>query len=108
MALLTYRFTFVMLETLEDLVKAARSRGATLSEFWANRRLYARIMGMTMLTAIERSERLVVSMRARGYDGDLRLERSIPRPPIHEIAFVVGAYLLVVGYQTVLVWGVPL
>lgn len=105
-ALLTYRFTFVMLETLEDLVKAARSRGATLAEFWANRRLYARIMGMTMLSAIERSERLVVSMRARGYDGDLRLERSIPRPPIHEIAFVVGAYLLVVGYEAVLVWGV--
>ncbi|MFW6385433.1 MAG: CbiQ family ECF transporter T component, partial [Halodesulfurarchaeum sp.] len=93
--------TFVMLETLEDLVEAARARGATFSEFWSNRRLYARIMGMTMLRAIERSERLVVSMRARGYEGDLRLERAIPQPPIHEIAVVVGAYLVVLGYSAV-------
>jgi len=105
-ALLTYRFTFVMLETLEDLVNAARSRGATLTEFWSNRRLYARIMGMTMLTAIERSERLVVSMQARGYDGELRLARSIPRPPVHEIAFVAGAYLSVVAYGAIAVWEV--
>jgi cobalt/nickel transport system permease protein len=107
-ALLTYRFTFVMLETVEDLVKAATSRGATLSEFWANRRVYARIMGMTLLTAIERSERLVVSMQARGYDGDLPLASAIPRPPRHEMAVVAAAYLSVVGYEVIEVWGMPI
>ena len=97
-ALLTYRFTFVMLETLEDLVKAAQSRGATLSTFWANRRLYARMAGMTMLAAIERSERLVASMEARGYDGRIAMSGEIPRPPLAELAAIAAAYLLVGGY----------
>ena len=105
-ALLTYRFTFVMLETLEDLVKAALSRGANLSDFWANRRLYARILGMTILTAIERSERLVTSMEARGYDGDITLYGDVRRPPVLEAAAVVVMFTVVVVYALVIVYGV--
>jgi cobalt/nickel transport system permease protein len=105
-ALLTYRFTFVMLETLEDLVKAALSRGANFSEFWSNKRLYARILGMTLLTAIEQSERLVKSMEARGYDGDITLYSDVSRPPIHELLIVIGLYVAVVGYAVVAVYGV--
>ncbi|AWB26281.1 cobalt ECF transporter T component CbiQ [Halococcoides cellulosivorans] len=97
-ALLTYRFTFVMLETLEDLVDAARSRGATLSAFWSNRRVYARMLGMTMITAIERSERLVAAMEARGYDGSIAMTSEIPRPPLAELVVVAATYLLVGGY----------
>jgi cobalt/nickel transport system permease protein len=106
-ALLTYRFTFVMVETLEDLVKGVLARGATLSEFWTNRRTYARILGMTLLTAIERSERLVKSMEARGYDGDITLYGDVSRPPAREALFVVGAYVAVAGYAAVSAWGVP-
>jgi cobalt/nickel transport system permease protein len=105
-ALLTYRFTFVMVETLEDLVKAVLARGATLSEFWANRRTYARILGMTLLTAIKRSERLVKSMGARGYDGDVTLYGNVRRPPLRELLVVVGCYAAVVGYALVAVYGV--
>ncbi|UPM44709.1 energy-coupling factor transporter transmembrane component T family protein [Halocatena salina] len=100
-ALLTYRFTFVIIETLEDLVKAALSRGANFSEFWSNKRLYARILGMTMLSAIEQSERLVTSMEARGYDGDITLYGDVPRPPVHELLLVVGSYVAIVGYTAV-------
>jgi cobalt/nickel transport system permease protein len=100
-ALLTYRFTFVMVETLEALVAAALARGATLSEFWANRRTYARILGMTLLSAIERSERLVKSMEARGYDGDLTLYGDVARPPRRELVAVVVCYAAVVGYALV-------
>jgi cobalt/nickel transport system permease protein len=100
-ALLTYRFTFVMVETLEDLVKGVLSRGASLSEFWGNRRVYARILGMTLLTAIERSERLVKSMEARGYDGDITLYGDVSRPSPGGIAAVVGCYAAVVGYALV-------
>jgi cobalt/nickel transport system permease protein len=100
-ALLTYRFTFVMVETLEDLVKGVLSRGASLSEFWGNRRVYARILGMTLLTAIERSERLVKSMEARGYDGDITLYGDVSRPSLGGIAAVVGCYAAVVGYALV-------
>jgi cobalt/nickel transport system permease protein len=105
-ALLTYRFTFVMLETLEDLVKAALARGASVSEFWSNRRLYARILGMTMLSAIERSERLVKSMEARGYDGDITLYGDVTRPPTRELLVVAGSYVAVVGYAAVGIRGV--
>ncbi|KTG10571.1 cobalt ABC transporter permease [Haloprofundus marisrubri] len=107
-ALLTYRFTFVMIETLEDLVKAVLSRGANLSEFWSNKRLYARILGMTLLTAIEQSERLVKSMEARGYNGDITLYGDVSRPPVHELVVVAGAYVTVVGYAAVGVYGVGL
>ena len=107
-ALLAYRFTFVMLETLEDLLKAALSRGANFSEFWSNKRLYARILGMTMLSAIEQSERLVKSMEARGYDGDIVLYGDVSRPPIHELFVVAGSYVAVVAYALVAVYEVGL
>jgi cobalt/nickel transport system permease protein len=107
-ALLTYRFTFVMIETLENLVKAALSRGANFSEFWSNKRLYARILGMTMLSAIEQSERLVKSMEAHGYNGDITLYGDVPRPPIHELFLVIASYVAIVVYATVAVYGVGL
>jgi cobalt/nickel transport system permease protein len=107
-ALLTYRFTFVLVETLEDLVKAALSRGANVSEFWSNKRLYARILGMTMLSAIEQSERLVKSMEARGYNGDITLYGDVSRPPVHELFGVISSYVAIVGYAAVAVYGVRL
>ena len=97
-ALLTYRFTFVMIEILETLVKGARARGASLSEFWSNRRLYARIMGVTLLSAIDRSERLVKSMEARGYDGNLGVYGAVPRPPAREWIVLGGVYAAVGTY----------
>ena len=105
-ALLTYRFTFVMVETLEELVKSVLSRGATISDVWSNRRTYARILGMTLLTAIERSERLVKSMEARGYDGDITLYGDVPRPPLREVVAVVGCYAAVFVYAVVVVYEV--
>ena len=105
-ALLTYRFTFVMLETLEDLVKAALSRGANFSEFWSNKRLYARILGMTMLSAIEQSERLVKSMEARGYDGDITLYGDVSRPPARELLAVGACYAGVAAYSLIVVYEV--
>ena len=97
-ALLAYRFTFVMVETLEELLTAARSRGAGLAEFWANRRLYARVLGTTVLVAVERSERLVVSMEARGYDGRVTPSTAAGRPPATELAVVAVTYAAVVWY----------
>jgi cobalt/nickel transport system permease protein len=105
-ALLTYRFTFIMLETLEDLVKGVLARGANLAEFWPNRKTYARILGMTLLGAIERSERLVKSMEARGYDGDITLYGEVARPPARELLAVLGLYVGVTGYGLTFVYGV--
>jgi cobalt/nickel transport system permease protein len=63
---------------------------------------------MTMLSAIEQSERLVKSMEARGYNGDLTLYGDVSRPPIHELLIVAGSYVAVVGYAAVTVYGVGL
>ena len=98
-ALLTYRFTFVMLETLEDLVSGVDARGGSLvSDFWDNRQLYARVFGMTFLTAIERSERLTDSMEVRGYDGDLTLYSHVERPPARDLLVVGGLAVSVIAY----------
>jgi cobalt/nickel transport system permease protein len=61
---------------------------------------------MTMLSAIEQSERLVNSMEARGYDGDLTVYGDVSRPPPAELLVVAGAYVAVVGYSAVVVYGV--
>ena len=99
--LVAYRFTFVLLETLEDLVKAATARGATFSEFWANKRLYARLFGATMLSAIERAERLATSMDARGYTGDVSAYGDLDRPPAVELLAVAAANGGVAAYAVV-------
>jgi len=96
--LVAYRFTFVLLETLEDLVKAATARDATLSEFWANKRLYARLFGATMLSAIERAECLAKSMDARGYTVDVAAYGDVSRPPVVELLAVAAAYAAVAAY----------
>ena len=54
------------------------------------------------------SERLVKSMESRGYNGDITLYGDVSRPPISELALVVGAYVAVVGYAAVAVYGVSL
>ena len=61
-----------------------------------------------MLSAIEQSERLVKSMEARGYDGDITLYGDVARPPVHELFVVIGSYVAVVSYAAVAVYGVRL
>jgi cobalt/nickel transport system permease protein len=61
-----------------------------------------------MLSAIEQSERLVKSMEARGYDGDLALYGDVSRPPVNELLIVVVSYVAVIGYAAVAVYGVKL
>jgi cobalt/nickel transport system permease protein len=63
---------------------------------------------MTMLSAIEQSERLVKSMEARGYDGDITLYGDVSRPPVNELSIVVASYVAVVAYAAVAVYGVGL
>ena len=53
-------------------------------------------------------KRLVKSMEARGYNGDLTLYGDVSRPPIHELFVVVGSYVAVVGYAAMAVYGVGL
>ncbi|APE95128.1 cobalt ECF transporter T component CbiQ [Halodesulfurarchaeum formicicum] len=107
-ALFAYRFTFVILEVIEALLKATRARGGSLSEnFWANRTLYGRIFGHTFIRALERSETLLKSMQARGYHGDLTVYSQVERPPARELVVVavltaaIGWYALTIRYGVI-------
>jgi cobalt/nickel transport system permease protein len=106
-ALLTYRFTFVMIETLENLVNATQSRGGSLlRDFWGNRRQYGRVFGMTFLTAVERSERMTKAMESRGYDGDLTLYSRVKRPPVRDLVVVAALLGMVIAYEILIQWQV--
>lgn len=98
--LFAYRFTFVILVVIENLLKATRARGGSITEdFWANRSLYGQIFGHTFIRALERSETLLKSMEARGYHGDLTVYSSVERPPVAELLAVAlfGAAVLAYG-----------
>lgn len=105
-ALLAYRFTFVMIETLEEFVAAARSRGGRLSDFRSNWRLYGRLLGATFLRAVERSERLVAAMESRGYRGDLTRFARVERPPVSELLALAALTAVVLGYAATVTYGV--
>lgn len=107
-ALFAYRFSFVILEVVEELLKATRARGATLStDFWERRDLYGRIFGHTFIRAIERSEALLKAMEARGYGGDLTVYSHVDRPPVRDLLGIgilslgIGWYALTVTYGVV-------
>ncbi|MFP4529806.1 MAG: cobalt ECF transporter T component CbiQ [Halodesulfurarchaeum sp.] len=97
-ALFAYRFTFVILEVIEELLKATRSRGGTIrKDFRENRGLYGRIFGHTFIRALERSETLLKAMESRGYHGDLTVYGRVDRPPSREL-LALGAMTLAVGW----------
>ena len=106
-ALFAYRFTFVILGVVEDLLSAMAARGANLtSDFWANRRRYGEIFGHTFIRAIERSETLLKAMNARGYHGDLAVYGHVERPPARELLAVGAFTLVVVAYAATVSYGV--
>lgn len=105
--LLAYRFSFVMVEVVEDLVKALRSRGSDfLTEFWNNRALYGSIVGAAFIDSVERSERIVKSMESRGYDGDLTVYTTVEKPPMRETVLLAGLGVGVLTYSLRFTYGV--
>ncbi|QSG09173.1 cobalt ECF transporter T component CbiQ [Halapricum desulfuricans] len=106
-ALFAYRFTFVILEVVEDLLAGIHARGGRIqSDFWENRSLYGRIFGHTFIRSIERSEALLKSMNARGYHGDLAVYGHVDRPPAREL-LAVGAFALGIAvYAVTVAYGV--
>ncbi|MFW6384227.1 MAG: energy-coupling factor transporter transmembrane component T family protein [Halodesulfurarchaeum sp.] len=105
--LFAYRFTFVIIVVIENLLKATRARGGSIREnFWSNRSLYGRVFGHTFIRALERSETLLKSMEARGYHGDLTVYSSVERPPATELLVVGLLSLAVLVYGLTVRFGV--
>ena len=95
----TYRYLFTLAEEAERLLRARASRSGALPSQKAggSLRWRAQVAGSMIaslfLRSYERSERVYLAMRARGYDGQ---PRELSAPPLSRRVILLG--LLPLGY----------
>jgi cobalt/nickel transport system permease protein len=81
MFLLSYRFSFVIFESVSTMLKAVHSRGGALVRgFLGKSRLYGAVVATSLIHSIEKAERVGKAMEARGFSGDIPVY-EIPSPP---------------------------
>jgi cobalt/nickel transport system permease protein len=81
MFLLSYRFSFVIFESVSTMLKAVHSRGGALVRgFLGKSRLYGAVVATSLIHSIEKAERVGKAMEARGFSGDIPVS-EIPSPP---------------------------
>ena len=71
--LFTYRYLFVYLDQLRKMRIAMKSRGFQPGFNKHSFRVYGNMVGMLLFTSFEQTERLLNAMKARGYDGEIRI-----------------------------------
>ena len=84
--LLLWRYAFVLGDEARRMVTAHALRAAGRGPSW---RAFGPLVGHLLLRALERAGRLHDAMRARGFDGELRLQRRL-HWRAGDTAFVVG------------------
>jgi cobalt/nickel transport system permease protein len=80
MLMFTYRYIFVFAEELERMSVARQARGYRGGKSFLDRRAMGTISntaGMVLVRAYERGLRVHDSLRARGYDGEIRTSRQL-------------------------------
>jgi len=79
--LLSYRFLFVSVDEITDVLDAVHSRnGAVIKGFTKQSRLFAGIFGLAFVHAFERAERISKAMESRGFTGELPVTDGVPKP----------------------------
>lgn len=73
---MTYRYVFVLLELLQDLLLARRSRLLRRDENTEQRRWLSSALGVLFQRSLRTSERVYLAMAARGYRGEPRTLRN--------------------------------
>lgn len=95
MFLLSYRFSFVVFESISTMLKAVRSRGGTLVKgFLGKSRLYGAIFATSLVHSIEKAERVGKAMEARGFSGELPVYQTPPLPSLAGELFIVFSIVL--------------
>ncbi len=76
--LMTYRFFFLLIDELENLLRAMRLRGSGLSpaKIIRNMKDYGKIVGVLLIHSIDMSERMYGIFLVRGYAGKFSVEGS--------------------------------
>ncbi len=89
----SYRFFFVLSAEVASLRLAWRSRGGRRPGFWRQARQAGAVVGTLLIKAVDKTERVVLAMRARGYRGAL----PCPPSPPASWAQVMAAALFCLG-----------
>ena len=93
---LMWRYLFVLVDEVLRLLRAREARSGHPAEpagrvggslAW-RARVTGGMAGNLMLRSFDRSDRIYAAMASRGYDGEVR---SLPRPPISHVAWLVLA-----------------
>jgi cobalt/nickel transport system permease protein len=103
-AVLTYRYLFLLLEEFGRLLVALRVRGYRLRSNRRRFRLVGNLTGIIMVRAYERAERVGQAMRCRGFDGRFRSLTEFRT----RAGDVVGFFLITAGAMGILWWDIVL
>jgi cobalt/nickel transport system permease protein len=79
MALLIYRYIFVLLEVAAKMNTAQKlrlGRGGWMKKI----RALSLLASNLFIRALEQGERTFIAMSARGYDGNIRVLEELPKP----------------------------
>lgn len=92
----TIRYIEVLREEYQRLRGAMKVRGFRPGTNWHTYRSFGYLVGMMMVRAIERSERILGAMKCRGFNGRLLLLQDFALTS-RDIAFVAGLSVLCIG-----------
>ncbi len=85
--LLLYRYVFVLGEEARRMGQARRLR--SVGRRGMGWRVYGQMLGQLLLRTFARAQRIYVAMKCRGFDGQIRVARSL-RFRTSDLLFVVG------------------
>jgi len=108
--LFTYRYIFVMLEELDVMLMARRSRGSPLTGNLLSKDVFRTISftaGMVLVRSHERSKRINDGLLSRGFRGEIRTlnpPRARPRDAAYAMAFTLAIAIISIIQMEMIRW----
>jgi len=79
----TVRYLFILVDEIQRMQRARQSRGFKARRLWepTTLRTLGQLIGVLFLRSLERSERVYLAMRSRGFSGQVRVHLSFRVKP---------------------------
>jgi len=92
-----YRYIFVLVDEAErmEMARSLRSFNSRSMDF----RTFISIIGHLLLRSLDRAERIYLAMRSRGFDGNIRMIKTI-KLGWKDLAFMAGWAILFIAFRT--------
>ena len=88
--LMSYRFIFITLKTVDSMLKALRSRGSGLiSGVRRQSAMFAEVFALVFIRSFDRAERVSKAMEARGFTGKYYALSETPKMKVVDVMAVV-------------------